>query len=80
MLAEIYILHIYSLLQYSFFICYLLKIILIDDSDATGFQVYRVLQSRHSPVDYLIITLVLLFYFGEGQKSTFGVSYFHEHI
>ena len=36
----------------------LLKIILIDNSNFTGFQGYRVSQIRHTPVDYPIITLL----------------------
>ena len=31
-----------------------LKIILIDNSDVTGFQCYRVSQIRHTPADYSI--------------------------
>ena len=46
------------LLVYSFLLCYLLKIILIDDSDVTGFQGYRVSKFRPTPVDYPIITLL----------------------
>ena len=59
MLAETYSIGISTLLLvYSFLLCYLLKIILIDDSDVTGFQRYRVSRIRLTTVDYLIITLL----------------------
>ena len=70
----------------------MLKIILINDSDVTGFHGYRVSQMPLTPVDYPIIILlwymyaiaqnVLLFYFGEGHVSKFGrglILYFHTH-
>ena len=47
MLAETYSIGISTLLLvYSFLLCYLLKIILIDDSDVTGFQSFSVSQLR----------------------------------
>ena len=59
MLAETYSIGISTLLLvYSFLLCYLLKIILIDGSDVTGFQGYRVSRIRLTTVDYLIITLL----------------------
>ena len=63
MLAETYSIGILTSLQYivsCFIIC--LKIILIDDSDVTGLQGYRVLQIRDTPVDYPIITLLQYIY------------------
>ena len=50
--------YIYFTLVYRFLLYYLLKIILVDDSDVTGFQGYRVSQIRDTPVDYPIITLL----------------------
>ena len=59
MLPETYSISISTLLLvYSFLLCYFLKIILIDDSDVTGFQGYRVSQIRLTPVDSPIITLL----------------------
>ena len=59
MLAETYSIGISTLLLlYSFLLCYLLKIILIDDLDVTGFQSYRVSQIPLIAVDYPIITLL----------------------
>ena len=59
MLAETYSIGISTLLLlYSFLLCYLLKIVLIDDSDVTGFQGYRVSQIPLTAVDYPIITLL----------------------
>ena len=54
--------YIYFTLVYRFLLYYLLKIILIDDSDVTGFQGYRVSQIRDTPVDYPIITLLWYVY------------------
>ena len=59
MLVETYSISISTLLLvYSFLLYYFLKIILIDDSDVTGFQEYRVSQIRLTPVDSPIITLL----------------------
>ena len=59
MLAETYSIGISTLLfVYSFLLFYLLKIVLIDDSDVTSFQGYRVSQIRLTPGDYPIITLL----------------------
>ena len=59
MLAETYSISISTLLLvYSFLLYYFLKITLIDDSDVTGFQGYRVSQIRLTPVDSPIITLL----------------------
>ena len=59
MLPETYSISISTLLLvYSFLLCYFFKIILIDDSDVTAFQGYRVSQIRLTPVDYPIITLL----------------------
>ena len=59
MLAETYSISISTLLLvYSFLLYYFLKIILIDDSDVTGFQGYRVSQIGLTPVDSPIITLL----------------------
>ena len=59
MLAETYSISISTLLLvHSFLLCYFFKIILIDDSDVTAFQGYRVSQIRLTPVDYPIITLL----------------------
>ena len=59
MLAETYSIGISTLLLvYSFLLCYLLKIIRIDDSYVTSFQGYRVSQICLTPVDYPIITLL----------------------
>ena len=59
MLAETYSISISTLLLvYSFLLCYFLKIILIDDSDVTGFQGYRVSQIRLTPADSPTITLL----------------------
>ena len=59
MLAETYSIGISTLLLvYSFLLCYLLKIILIDDSDVTGFRGYRVSHIHLTPVDYPIMTLL----------------------
>ena len=59
MVAETYSIGISTLLLvYSFLLCYLLKIIFIDDSDVTGFQGYRVSQICLTSVDYPIITLL----------------------
>ena len=59
MLAETYSIGISTLhLSYRFLLYYLLKIILIDDSDVTGFQGYGVSQILLIAVDYPIITLL----------------------
>ena len=58
MLAETQYRYICFTLVYSFLLCYLLKIILIDDSDVTGFQGYRVSQICLTPVDSPMITLL----------------------
>ena len=59
MLAETYSIGISTLLLvYSFLLCYLLKIILIDDSDVTGFQGYRVSQICLTLVDSPMIALL----------------------
>ena len=58
MLAETYSIGISTLLQYIISYFYLLKVILIDDSDVTGFQGYRVSQIRLTPVDSPMITLL----------------------
>ena len=59
MLAETYSIGISTLLlSYRFLLYYLLKIILIDDSDVTGFQGYGVSQIPLTAVDYPIITLL----------------------
>ena len=57
MLTERYSIGLVTLV-YSFLLFCLLKIILSDNSDVTGFQDYRVSQIRHTPVDYPIITLL----------------------
>ena len=60
MLAETYSYYryIYFTLVYSLLLCYLLKIILMGDSDVTGFQGYRVSQIRLGPVDSPMMTLL----------------------
>ena len=59
MLAETYSIGISTLhLSYRFLLYCLLKIILIDDSDVTGFQGYGVSQILLTAVDYPIITLL----------------------
>ena len=45
-------------LVYSFLLCYLLKIILISDSDVGGFQGYRVSQIHLTPVVSPVIILL----------------------